>query len=248
MPSHSEGSSSLPCLRCQQRLRLRILVAVLVLQSVLYPVLHLVEQQHPIRNPSSLFGGTRPGDSCEVGNAARRNASENMPTCFFDAAAVARALDLKPVARPIIEIAAIRRHLGFTQEQPATVPKVNPRTIQNWEARAGLRQLEKRAADIAEFVDIINDYVRRDKQSDWLRSSQRSIRRTESTRIPDGWKSAGRHRRVSASAGRSADVRLTCKQRALLDTWAAGATPLSGTFFRAVEFRWMHPDDVMSAR
>jgi RES domain-containing protein len=27
---------------------------------------------------------------------------------------------------------------------------------------------------------------------------------------------------------------------------AASATPLSGVFFRAVEFRWMHPDDVMS--
>jgi transcriptional regulator with XRE-family HTH domain len=57
-----------------------------------------------------------------------------------------------------------------TQEQLATALKVNPRTIQNWEAGVGLSQLEKRAADIAEFVDIMNDYVRREKQSEWLRA------------------------------------------------------------------------------
>ena len=38
----------------------------------------------------------------------------------------------------------------------------------------------------------------------------------------------------------------TSKQRRLLDDLATTAKPLSGMFFRAVEFRWMHPDDVMS--
>jgi hypothetical protein len=39
---------------------------------------------------------------------------------------------------------------------------------------------------------------------------------------------------------------LTANERRLLYSLAARATPLSGTFFRSVEFRWMHPDDVMS--
>ena len=41
-------------------------------------------------------------------------------------------------------------------------------------------------------------------------------------------------------------MKLTAKQRRLLDDLATTAKPLSGIFFRAVEFRWMHPDDVMS--
>ena len=41
-------------------------------------------------------------------------------------------------------------------------------------------------------------------------------------------------------------MKLTPKQRRLLDDLAERATPLAGMFFRAVEFRWMHPDDVMS--
>jgi RES domain-containing protein len=39
---------------------------------------------------------------------------------------------------------------------------------------------------------------------------------------------------------------LTSKQRQLLDDLAKSASPLVGMFFRSVEFRWMHPDDVMS--
>jgi RES domain-containing protein len=41
-------------------------------------------------------------------------------------------------------------------------------------------------------------------------------------------------------------VKLTSKQHRLLAELATTAGPLSGIFFRAVEFRWMHPDDVMS--
>lgn len=89
---------------------------------------------------------------------------------FFDAAEVAKILDLKPGAKPVFDIALIRKQLGLTQEQLATALKVNARTIQNWEAGVGLSQLEKRAADIAEFVEIMNDYVRHEKQSEWLRS------------------------------------------------------------------------------
>jgi RES domain-containing protein len=41
-------------------------------------------------------------------------------------------------------------------------------------------------------------------------------------------------------------VKLTSRQRRLLDDLSTTAKPLSGVFFRAVEFRWMHPDDVTS--
>jgi transcriptional regulator with XRE-family HTH domain len=88
----------------------------------------------------------------------------------FDPGQVAKILDLRPSRKPVIDIGTIRNQLGLTQEQFATTLKVNPRTIQNWEAGVGLSQLEKRAADIAEFADILNDYISRDKQNDWLRT------------------------------------------------------------------------------
>ena len=40
-------------------------------------------------------------------------------------------------------------------------------------------------------------------------------------------------------------MKLTSKQQRLLDSLAKEASPLSSMFFRSVEFRWMHPDDVI---
>jgi transcriptional regulator with XRE-family HTH domain len=88
----------------------------------------------------------------------------------FDPGEVAKILDLKATAKPVIDIGGIRKQLGLTQEQLATGLRLSPRTVQNWEAGVGLSQLEKRAADVAEFVDLMNDYVRREQQADWLRT------------------------------------------------------------------------------
>lgn len=41
-------------------------------------------------------------------------------------------------------------------------------------------------------------------------------------------------------------MKLSAKQRELLRRLAGEARPLSGSFLRSVEFRWMHPNDVMS--
>ena len=38
----------------------------------------------------------------------------------------------------------------------------------------------------------------------------------------------------------------TSKQRAAIETWIGTAAPVTGTFFRSVERRWMDPDDVLS--
>jgi RES domain-containing protein len=41
-------------------------------------------------------------------------------------------------------------------------------------------------------------------------------------------------------------VKFSARHERLLDALLSGASPLVGTFYRSVEFRWMHPDDVAS--
>lgn len=94
----------------------------------------------------------------------------------FEAGQVADILNLKPSDKPSIDIAGIRKRLGLTQQQLASALKVSPRTVQNWESGVGLSQLEKRAGDVAEFVDLLNDYVRPEDQSEWLRTANDSFR------------------------------------------------------------------------
>ena len=41
---------------------------------------------------------------------------------------------------------------------------------------------------------------------------------------------------------------LTSKQRAAIESWIGTAAPVTDTFFRSVERRWMDPDDVLSGQ
>jgi transcriptional regulator with XRE-family HTH domain len=88
----------------------------------------------------------------------------------FEAGEVANILNLKGATRPEIDVAAMRKQLGLTQAQLAAALKLSPRTVQNWESGMGLSRLEKRAADVAEFVDLLNDFIRPEQQHEWLRT------------------------------------------------------------------------------
>jgi transcriptional regulator with XRE-family HTH domain len=88
----------------------------------------------------------------------------------FEAGEVTNILNLKGATTPEIDVAAIRKQLGLTQVELASVLKLSPRTVHNWESGLGLSRLEKHAAGIARFADLLNDYIRPEQQPEWLRT------------------------------------------------------------------------------
>ena len=109
----------------------------------------------------------------------------------FEAGQVASILDLKQArAETSIDVTAMRKQLGLTQEQLASALRVSPRTVQNWEAQIGLGLVEKRTADLAELIDLLNDYIPSEQQAEWLHSASEAF----SGRTPLELLTAGRIR------------------------------------------------------
>ncbi len=88
---------------------------------------------------------------------------------------MAGLLELKPSAKPVIDVGAIRKRLGLKQEQLGAAIKVSPRTVQNWEAGVGLSQVDKRAADVADLAEVVKDYIRPGQGARWLRTPNEAL-------------------------------------------------------------------------
>lgn len=70
-------------------------------------------------------------------------------------------------ARPL-DIAAVRKRLGLTQEQMAHALNVTTRTLQNWEKKVGVSQLVRKTRDLSELLELMDDYVSFPEERDWL--------------------------------------------------------------------------------
>jgi transcriptional regulator with XRE-family HTH domain len=69
-----------------------------------------------------------------------------------------------------IDLAAVRKRLGLTQEQMARALKVAPRTIQNWESGVGTSQIAKKTEDLEELLQLMDEYIITPKEQEWLRT------------------------------------------------------------------------------
>jgi len=70
-------------------------------------------------------------------------------------------------AQPL-DIAAVRKRLGLTQEQMAHALNVTTRTLQNWEKKVGVSQLVRKTRDLRELLELMDDYVSSPEERDWL--------------------------------------------------------------------------------
>jgi len=69
-----------------------------------------------------------------------------------------------------VDIAAIRKRLGLTQEQMAHALNVTTRTLQNWEKNVGVGQLLRKTRDLRELLELMDDYVSSAEEREWLQA------------------------------------------------------------------------------
>jgi DNA-binding transcriptional regulator YiaG len=67
-----------------------------------------------------------------------------------------------------LDIAAVRKRIGLTQEQMAHALNVTTRTLQNWERKVGISQLSRKTRDLRELLQLMDDYVASAEERDWL--------------------------------------------------------------------------------
>ena len=69
---------------------------------------------------------------------------------------------------PTLDILAVRKRIGITQEQMAQALNVTTRTLQNWEKKVGISQLVRKTRDLRELLELMDDYVSSSEERDWL--------------------------------------------------------------------------------
>jgi DNA-binding transcriptional regulator YiaG len=73
-----------------------------------------------------------------------------------------------PSARKGTDLVDVRKRLGLTQDEMASALNVTTRTLQNWERNIGTSQMERKAKDLWELLDLMDDYVVAREERDWL--------------------------------------------------------------------------------
>ena len=73
------------------------------------------------------------------------------------------------------EVLRARKTLELTQEQLARALQVTTRTIQNWERNIATSQLDCKARDLRELLELLGEYVLPGKEADWLRTKHEAF-------------------------------------------------------------------------
>lgn len=69
-----------------------------------------------------------------------------------------------------------RKRLGLTQAEMASALKVTTRTLQNWEKDIGTGQMNRKAEDLWELLELMDDYVVAREEKDWLNTANPTFR------------------------------------------------------------------------